>query len=253
MSVQGAMFNPYMNYNNYSNYAAMSNFSGMDDFSYMGMNYPMMYGGFGSGNYKQYYDNMFQMQDFYAQYNLKNVERQRQQDIVINSADAGIQRTLNTLQEKIVQNEQTQIQEALENFKNAIKAKYPNATPQQIRDYTSQIYQEKTQRSLTADIREYGSNSFLQGFKQAIGFGLFADNKTAEENCAEIEGITESRSSQMAKHAGRTAGGATIGAAAGALICSIFKGLKGNKTLPGVIIGAIAAGIGTFIISKAKG
>ena len=247
MSVQGTMFNPYMNY--YNSYATMGDIYGMDSFNYAPMGSPLSFGGglgFGGLNYQQYYDNMTQMQEFYSQYNLHNIELQRNNDIQINNADAGLKTAFGILQTKIVSSEQEQIIGALENFKNAVRAKYPNATDEQIAKYTSFIYSQLSGGTeLPTDILTYGSSSFMQGFKQAIGLGLFADNKTAEENVAEISGQPESRSSQMAKHGGRATGAAVIGGIIGFVVSGFNPA--------GAAIGAAIGGGAGFAVSKAKG
>ena len=247
MSVQGTMFNPYMNY--YNSYAAMGDLYGMDSYNYAPMGSPLTFGGgfgFGGLNYQQYYDNMTTMQDFYSQYNLHNVELQRNNDILINNADAGIKKAYGILQNKIVSNEQEQIIGALENFKNAVKSKYPNATDEQIANYTSYIYSQLNGGvDLPTAIQTNGTSSFWQGFKQAVGLGLFADNKTAEENIAEISGQPESRSSQMAKHSGRATGAAVIGGIIGFLVSGFNPA--------GAAIGAAIGGGAGFAVSKAKG
>lgn len=253
MSVQGTMFNPFMN--GYSSYAAMGDLYGLDNYNYSAYGSPMAYGGYGAGgyNYQQYYDNMLQMQEYQSKFNLHSVELQRHNDIAINNADYGIKKAFEILQTKIVSNEQEQIIGALENLQNAVREKYPTATDTQIANYTSRIYSQLSGgTSLPQDILTHGSSSFAQGFKQAIGLGLFADNKTAEENIAEISGQPESRSSQMAKHSGRAAGGACVGAAAGAATGAAIGAAGGPIGAgAGAIIGALVGCIGAFITSKA--
>ena len=245
MSVQSTTFNPYMN--SFNSYATMGDIYGMDDYNYAPLGSPMSIGGgWGGINYQQYYDNMMQMQEFYTDYNIRNAELQRRSDITINNVDAGLKKAFEALQTKIVSSEQEQIIGALENFKNAVRAKYPTANEEQIANYTTMIYSQLSGgTSLVQDIQTHGSGSFMQGFKQSIGFGLFADNKTAEENIAEITGQPESRSSKMSKHAGRTTGGIVAGAVAGFLVTG-FNPL-------GALAGAIIGGVGAFARSKTIG
>ena len=257
MSTQGIMFNPYQygcpSY--YDSYSTMADLPGMSDYNYsldgmMPFGYNMM--PFGGYNYQQYYDNMSQMQDFYSQYNRHNVELQRGNDITINSPDVAINKAHGALIGKIVGNEQEQISLALIKFENAVRKKYPNATDEQVKDYLAYEYSLRSGGStLTEDIKKYGSGSFLQGLKQGLGLGLIADNKTADENCAAIEDLPESRTSKMKKHIGRVTGSTASCAAVGATIGACCGGPAGAGV--GLVIGAIVGLVGGIGVSASKG
>lgn len=254
--------------NIYNNQVALNDLTGMDLYSPLGlytnpmmsMNgsifgsgmgmYPMMPPmGMSSGNYEDYYKNYEKYQDFMIGNQVKQQQKWREADLKLNSPMEGIAKQASYLHEKIMRNEQQQIQEAYKNFKNSVKSLYPNATDEEISNRASTLYKQLTGVSVTDDIRQYGRGSFTQGFLQTITLGL-ADKKTAEENISELTGQPVGRSEKAKKIAGNAAGGAVFGGAAILSAKYLFKGLwKGlkNKPLVAAVIGggaALAAAIG---------
>jgi len=241
MSVQAAMFNPMLN--NYLGYTGLCDTLGYDSLGMNGGIFGCMPIGFGGGyggnyDYSQYYNNYYnQMTDylnFNSRYNLQAVQNQRYNDITINGPDAGITKQLKVLQEKILTNEQEQIQSALSAYVQAVRAKYPDASDDDVRNYASMLYGQLTGHSITDDIRSYGSSSFWQGFKQVASLGI-ANKVTAEENISQITGQPVSRSENFGKIAGRAAGGAALGA------LGLFAGWVGVCTMAvGALIGGLS-------------
>ena len=211
--------------------------------------YPVMGGA--TGSYEDFYKNYEKYQDFMIDNQVHQQQKWRNADLRLNSSTEGIQKQAAILHEKILQNEQQQIQEAYASFKKSVKAMYGEGTDEQISNRASTLYQELNGGvSLTDDIRNNGRGSFTQGFLQTVTLGL-ADQKTAEENISELTGQPVGRSERAKKIAGNVAGGAVFGGAAiiGSkwILKSFFKGLK-NKPFIAALIGAgvgLATALGT--------
>ena len=221
-------------YNNYANQVGVMN---LYDDCYGSMSFNNGLIGFnpsfsGGLNYDNYFDQMTDYQNFTSRYQLQYMQNQRNNEIQINAPMEGIQGTASVLNEKIVANEQEQIAGAWNSYVNAVKAAYPNADEETINARATALYQQIYGTSVTDDIRAYGSSSFKQGFMQMITFGL-SNNKSAEQNIAELTGQPVSRTEQAKQLSGYAAGGATIGAAIGCI-----------GGVAGMLIGA---GIGSIV------
>ena len=245
MAVQGV--NPYAfnQYQSYAGYADLSSMYGYDIMAGQGFgNLPMCAPGMGipfAGGYnsQQYYDYMRDNLHFTSNYQLDYVDHRRNYDMHLNGKGERITNAVALLNEKVVGSEQEQIMAAYNNLKEAVRSMYPDASEEDISARAKTYYTQLTGKSLTGDVREYGSNSLWQGFKQGLGLGIFADRKTAEENIAEITGSKVSRSQKAQKAIGKGIGSATTGAAAGALAGAII----GSAGFP-VVGTLIGAGIG---------
>ena len=244
-SSMGSFQNPYM----------MNPMMGMNGSIFGGAmmgGYPMMptFTGGTTGSYEDYYKNYEKYQDFMIDNQVRQQQKMRNADLRLNSPQEGIQKQAAILHEKILQNEQQQIQQAYTAFKESVRAMYgSNATDEEIANRASSLYGQITGMSLVDDIRQNGRGSFTQGVLQAATFG-FADKKTAEENIAEMTGQPVSRSEQAKKIAGNVVGGAAVGGAgiigAKYLFKAFCKGAK-NKTLWAALVGggiALAAALG---------
>lgn len=257
-----AMNGMYPMYNNYLNQSALGNMYDTDLYSSpMGMG-GSIFGGsmpfmptFGGGmNLDSYYKNMTDNLNFTSNWQLQMVENQRRNELKLNAYDEGIQSAASVLNEKIAANEQEQIQQAFLAYVEAVAAKYPGESKQAIINRAKSEYQRLYNTSVSDDIRQKGSNSFLQGMYQSLTLGL-ADNTTAEENISQITGQPVSRSANMQKALGRTAGGFIVGSgtmlAASPLIKGI-KGLRGKWAIIAGIAGAAIAGISSLAGSSRK-
>ncbi len=252
--------------NIYNNQVAFNDLTGLDMYSPLGMYtnpmmsmngsifgagmYPMMPPmGMGTGNYEDYYKNYEKYQDFIIDTQVKQQQKWREADLRLNSPQEGIAKQASYLHEKIMRNEQQQIQNAYQNFKNSVKSMYPTASDEEVANRASTMYKQLIGASVTDDIRKYGRGSFTQGFLQTITLG-FADKKTAEENISELTGQPVGRSEQAKKIAGNAAGGAVFGGAAiisaKYLFKGFWKGLK-NKPLVAALVGGGAALAGGLI------
>ena len=246
--------------NLYNNQIALNDLTGMDLYSPMGMMMdPMLsmngsiFGGgygmypampmYGGGySYDDYFKNYQKYQDFMTDTRVRQQQNWREADLKLNSPMEGVAKKATYLHEKIMRNEQQQIQLAYQNFKESVKNLYPNASDEDIANRASTLYAQQYGSSITDDIRKYGRGSFTQGFLQTVTLGL-ADKKTAEENISELTGQPVGRTEANLKIAGNVAGGVVVGGASaiGAkyLIKAFFKGLKNKPLVAGLIGGAI--------------
>ena len=262
-NMAASMYGLYPNI--YNNQVALNDLTDMDLYTPLGMANPMMsmngsiFGGgygmypampaFGGGyNYEDYYKNYEKYQDFMIDNQVKRQQKMRNADLRLNSPQEGIAKQATYLHEKIMRNEQQQIQEAYQNYIESVRNMYGDASPEEIANRASTLYAQQYGCSITDDIRKYGRGSFTQGFLQTVTLGL-ADKKTAEENVSELTGQPVGRSERAKKIAGNIAGGAVFGGAATVsakyLLKAFCAGAK-NKPFWAALIGGIA-GVGVAL------
>ena len=250
----GMGMNPWM-MSAYSNQIAMNDlFEDMYSTNPMSMN-GSLFGGMGMGMYPMFpaftgmnTDNWMQQMDKWQDYSIdrqvRYQEKSRNADLRLNSPMEGIAEAARVLNEKIHKDEQEQILPALSHYVEAVKAAYPNGTDADVLNRARSLYEQQFHTDLVDDIRANGKDAFTQGFIQAVTFGL-ADNKTAEENIADITGQPVGRGDQTKKILGRAAGGAVLGGT-GAYLLSFskyFKFLGKSKPLLVAAAGALIAGL----------
>lgn len=262
-NMAASMYGLYPNI--YNNQVALNDLTDMDLYTPLGMANPMMsmngsiFGGgygmypampaFGGGyNYEDYYKNYEKYQDFMIDNQVRRQQKMRNADLRLNSPQEGIAKQATYLHEKIMQNEQQQIQEAYRNYIESVRNMYGDASPEEIANRASTLYAQQYGCSITDDIRKYGRGSFTQGFLQTLTLGL-ADKKTAEENVSELTGQPVGRSERGKKIAGNIVGGAVFGGAAAIstkyLLKAFWAGAK-NKPFWAALIGGIA-GVGVAL------
>lgn len=202
---------------------------------------------FTGGTTTNWMQQMDQWQDYNIDRQVRYSQKNRNADLKINSTMEGIQDAGAILSKKIHQDEQEQIIPALNNYLAAVRAAYPDGTDEEIINRAKSLYKQQFGVELTDDIRANGKDSLTQGFLQAVTFGL-EDNKTAEENIAEIDGQAVGRKDSTKKLLGRAAGGAAIGGISTFLLsfCKYFKFLGKSKSLWGALAGAAIA-VGTAL------
>ncbi len=212
-----------------------------------GFNMPYMPTYPGGYNYENYYKNYSEYQDFMIDRRVNYEQKMRNANLKLHAPEEGIAKQAAILHEKIMQNEQQQIQQAYKAFKESVRAMYGGGDDTQIANRASSLYKQVTGVSLTDDIRQHGRDSFTQGFLQTTTFGI-ADSKTAEENIAELTGQPVGRGENAKKIAGNITGGAVAGGTAVASAGLIWQGIKtGSKTktfwgiLAGTVVGTLAA------------
>lgn len=211
---------------------------------------PYMGGGYFT-NPQDYYKNYEKYQDFMIDNSVRQQQRLRNADLRLNSPQEGINKQATFLHEKIMHNEQRQIQKAYEAFKESVRNMYGSeADEQEIANRASTLYSQITGTSLTDDIRAHGRGSFTQGFLQTLTFGL-ADSKTAEENISNITGQPVGNSEKYKKVAGNALGGAVIGGIGAIGLNLLWKGKKPlfkclTKIPVLAAIGGLIAGVVAF-------
>ena len=263
--ISGFGFNPWMMNNMYSNQLAMNDLyddtfgcAGMMTNPIMSMDGSIFGGGacmpympympytpgFTGENQEDWMRRMEAWQDYSIDRQVKYQERSRNADLRLNAPIEGIQDAGAILNEKIHKDEQEQILPALAEYIAQVKAAYPQASDEDVLKRAKSLYKQQFQKDLIDDIRSNGKDAFTQGFIQAVTFGL-ADNKTAEENIADITGQQVGRADQTKKILGRAAGGAVVGGTATYLLSFMkaFKFLGKSRPLLGAIAGAAIAGI----------
>ena len=163
-------------------------------------------------------------QERWMNQSLQQNQMWRQNSAMINSPLYKISEAADALRDKVVQNEQDQVQEALAALKNAIKeANYPN---QDVDDAiltaeAKNYYRTRFGQRIEDDLRNYGTSSFWNGFIRKATCGLFGDKYTPEDNIAQINHQSVSETSKKWNKTGKIAAGATttaVGAGIGFLI-----------------------------------
>lgn len=255
ISAINGMYNPYSMYNNYINYAGLSTMYDIDGMSMNGSLFgggympfmPSFGGGMNYDSYRQYYkDNL----NFTSDMQLLNIQNQRSNELKINSPYEGIQKAAAVLNEKIVANEQEQIQGALQNYITAVKHAYPDDSDTDVINRATSMYKQIYNASLTDDIRKYGSNSFTHGLLKAVTFGWW-HNKTAEQNISDITGQPVSRKENLKEIGGLAVGGSAV-AGVGLLAASNLGWLAKVPKVGWIYGGILAAGAAIAAIFGSK-
>ncbi len=249
----------------YNNQIALNDLSGLDlynpmlsmDGSIFGMPMSPMMGmpftGFGGMNYDQYYKNYDEYQDFMINSRMRQQQKWRDADLHLNSPLEGIKKQAANVHEKIMRNEQQQIQEAYNNFRESVRRLYGNASEQEINDRAATLYTQIIGKTIYDDIRNYGRDSFTQGLYQTLSLGI-ADGTTAEENISQITGQPVGRREKIKKIAGNATGGAVIGAGGALALNAIWKA-KGPiaKALCKIPVLAAIGGVIAGVVAFSKG
>lgn len=192
-------------------------------------------------NNSQYFDNMKQYQQFYNDYYIDQQSMYRNQQLQVNAPMNSVQQSARNLKDKIVQNEQDQIQGAFKSYVESVAQAYGGeANDRNVINQALALYTQMNGGvTLEQDLRIAGHGSLLQGIISGLTFGLYG-NKSAEDNISEITGQPVGTDENIKKKAGGFLGGAATGAAAGAAIGACFAGIG---AIPGAIGGAIIGGL----------
>ena len=218
---------------------------------------PMMGGGFnpmfGMGAPdSSYFDNMKNYQQSWNDYYVDAQKMQRNNDVKLNGAMEAIYETAANLRDRVAQNEQDQIPEAYNNYLNAVKNAYGDASAEELNSRALSLYTQLTGKTLVQDLREHGHSSLVQGLIQSVTFNLYG-RRSAEDNIAEITHQTVPTGEKTEQNIGRIAGCGIVGAAAYAAAKAlaghsgaVLNGAKKFLTSKAGIIGAVAAGLVTI-------
>ncbi len=215
----------------------------------MGFATPMMGMGTGVGGYsnEDFYNNMRQQQQFQTDYTVDQQRLNRNADLKVNAPMEAIKGAAIALKDKIVNNEQDQIQEAYERYVNAVAAAYGGGMDKSIiKARANSLYANMNNGvSLVDDLRQYGHGSATQGFIQSLTFGTY-NRYSAEDNVAYVTGSPVGKGEKTKHNLGRLAGAATVGGIA----AGIAKACKSGKAkMIGLIAGGISAAI-SFLTGK---
>ena len=185
----------------------------------------------------QMYTQMQRTQEQMMDFNMRQQQRYRYNNAEVTAPLNKLTLAATTLQSKILENEQDQIEGALQAFVQAYRQAYD---PEGTMDNETAL----ANAVLLADIKDNGSSAFMSGFVRSATFGLFGDRTTADENIAKVTGQPVSEASKKWHTVGRVAGKAATGAAAGATIGAAVTSWSGGW---GAIIGAVVGGIWGFL------
>lgn len=253
-------------FNSYSNQVWMNDMTGMDWNSPMGFSMndsvfnsnpymtPFTGGYMGGANMEQYYRNNERYQDYMLDSQVRLQKRAREADITLNATQESIRQKAIVLNEKIVQNEQSQILSSFNSLVSSLRSYYgTNSNEEELKNKALALYEQQFGETLQASLRKNGSNSFTHGIKE-ITLAPFADFTSTEQNIARINGQPEGRTESRKRQAGNAAGGALL-AAIGKTIYTLASkkasfGFKGSAAT--IAIGAAAGWIaGKFLNDKA--
>jgi hypothetical protein len=188
------------------------------------------------GNAQSYFDNMKQYQKFNIEYNIDQQKMSRNADMRIYASVEGIKNAAAVLKDKIMANEQDQIQEAYDKYVDAVAAAYGEGTQAEIKARASTLYASmNNNKSLIDDLREYSHGSTTQGFIQSLTFGTYNKN-SVEDNISYITGSPVNIGEKTKQNTGRVLGALTIGGVVGGLVKALGKsasktGATGANTL----------------------
>lgn len=247
-----ALSGMYPMYNSYSNYVGLS---GLYDMDLMGGSIfngmmPFMPTFGGGMNYDYYFNNMKDYLNFTSDYNLQMVENQRRNDLRINAVDEAIRNAAAVLNEKIVANEQQQIQQAYNNYIAAVAAKYPGESEQNIVARAKSNYQQLYNSTITDEIRKYGHDTFTHGLYRGLTFGLYG-KLTPEDNISKITGQPVSRWDKFKEIGGLATGGAAV-TGGGLFVAKHLKWLSKVPKLGWLYAGLLSAGAAIAAICGSK-
>ena len=192
----------------------------------------------GKFDYDSYYRDMRNQSHSMMENSLQQTRDNRQFEYKANAPMTLLKKEATTLKVKIEQNEQDQVQQALEAYLASVRNVYdPNGemSEQDLLAQAEALYsQQFPGRSIQGDLAEHSKGSFMHGLLQSVTFGMY-DKTTAAENVAKITGQPVSSQDATLKIAGNATGGAIIG--------SLGLGLIGRSIKCGgwgAVLGAIA-------------
>ena len=206
-------------------------------FGLNGMN-PM---GMGFDPQKSYFENMKDYQKQWNEYYVDQQKINRQNDVQVNAPMEAIRETATNLKDKILHDEQDQIENAYVKFYNSVRNAYgQEGSDEELNSRALSLYtQLNGGKSLVQDLREHGHSSFTQGLIQTLSLGLYA-KKSAEDNISEITHQEVPMGEKIEQNLGRVTGVGVIGAGA----YGLTKLISGNVT-------KILKAAGKFMTSKA--
>ncbi len=212
-------------------------------------NMPMMGMGMGAGGYnpQDFYNNMRQQQQLQTEYNIEQQQLNRNADLRVNAPLEAIKGTATALKDKIVNNEQDQIEDAYNRFVEAVAAAYGDCADKNIlKARANSLYASMNNGvTIVQDLRQHGHGSATQGFLQALTLGTY-NRHSAEDNVSYVTGSPVGTSEKTSHNMGRLAGAATVGG----VVAGVAKALKSTKSVKLGLIGAGIAAAMSFLTGK---
>ena len=190
---------------------------------------------------EEYMKQMQKIQDLQDDYSIKRQKKMKGAQFAVQGDQTVTAQAVGRLSDMVAANRQDDIPNAYQKLVTACKAELMNngAIPQgeenspqaqaMIKAYAEQQYAGLTGKSLTANIRENGDSSFWAGMKKVMSLGL-SNDRTAEENIAQITGNTYETSETASYAAGAVTAGAIGGAVAVGLALLTRGRLKAKVT-----------------------
>lgn len=207
-----------------------------------GMGYP----GMGGANMtlEQYLAQQEKMQDFQIDSQVRYQKKMNGAQFEVQADDDAVTRQIGILQGQIKANNQDQVMDQYNKLVQSIQAKLQNSgflpsgiskekSRAVVQAHAEKLYFLQTGKSIADELREHGNGSFVHGMKKILSFG-FSNNRTAEENIADISGTKLDKSETAKKFLG---GFAILGTIGGVIAAIVTKG----KVKPTAIT-ALAAG-----------
>ena len=199
----------------------------------------------GGYNNQQIYDNMMNNLQFNQNYTIAAQNGQRNIDLRVNASIEAVKGAAMIVKDKVLANEQDQIEEAYNNYVETVRLAYGDASDKEVKARAASLYaQMNGGKSIYQDLRENSHSSFTQGVIQAMSFGTY-DRNSAEDNISKISGAPVGTTEKTLHNTGRIVGSAGIGGIAYGITKFLGKGKAG-------IVGLAAAAV-TGLISVFTG
>ena len=195
---------------------------------------------------EHYWQQAEESQDRMMRNSLSQQQKYNQYSSEINGPMYKINEAAEFLHDRILQDEQDLVSEALQAYINAYKEAYyqdREVDSQTLMSEVKTYYRNKFGVRLEDDLRNNSKSEFGSGFMNKASFGLFGDKVTAEENISKINNQPVSEKSRQWKTTGEvigaTAGRAGVGAIAGGVLGGILGSIiPGAGTVAGAALGA---------------
>lgn len=216
--------------------------------------------GFAGGGYAYNPDMMYQQMDKWTDYmydrNAKYIEKGRANDARINTPLERAQNAADALREKVIQDEQSQIPQFFEAYKQSIKDLYPEYANLSDKELTARALEHYKQRnnnvSLKDEIRANSKNMFAQKYLHYMTLGHFGKG-SAEESIEKITGNPMSRTDNIQSKVALGAAVLTGATAARYIVPNTGKILKSAAGNPVITIALALSAAAAWFMGDATG
>lgn len=172
-------------------------------------------------------DQMLQYQQQYTDASLAMNKRNKAASQLSTANDDSVSRQVASLQRQVQGNKQENIMQEYNKLLETVRqlyedAGYTDVSENQVKATAEKLYAQNTGNALVDDIKAHSDNSFVQGFKNVITFGIAA-RQNSNEN---IQQITGENANNAASVAGKVAGGTTAVLTLGVVGKCLYKFAK---------------------------